>query len=276
MAPSRIVRDLTARGVRIRVVDAGQGPAVVLLHDLLVSHLAFDRVMDGLGTEFRVLAPDLPGFGESEKPPPTRYPYGIEAFSESVVDLIAGLELGRVSVVGHSLGGATAIALAADHPELVERLVLVDPMVYPFRLDFLSRVLLLPLVGGFFFKQLYGRRAFRRFFREHFYAPDAFVSAERIDRYYGLVNAPAARESAHAVLQAIADTRPVVARIPRIVAPTLVMWGRLDRMFPPSLGNRLAREIAGARLEVLDTGHAPNEECPEEFIRIVRTFLRRT
>lgn len=276
MGAGSLIRDLTARGVRVRVVEAGQGPPVVLLHDLFVSHLAFERAIEGLASNFRVLAPDFPGFGDSEKPAPARYAYGIDAFSESVVDLIAGLELGRVSIVGHSLGGATAIALAADHPELVERLVLVDPIVYPLRLDLRTRMLQLPVVGSFLFKQLYGRHAFRRFFREQVYAPGAPIPPERIDRYYTTMNTPAARESALAVLQAVDDTRPVVARIPRVGAPTLVIWGRLDRICPAAFGSRLAREIPGARLDMLDAGHAPNEERPDEFVRSVTAFLKKS
>jgi pimeloyl-ACP methyl ester carboxylesterase len=75
------------------------------------------------------------------------------------------------------------------------------------------------------------------------------------------------------VLQASRDTRPVVARIPRITAPTLVVWGRSDRMFPASFGQRLAREIQGARFDMLDAGHSPNEECPDAFVHAVSRFL---
>jgi pimeloyl-ACP methyl ester carboxylesterase len=269
-----ITRDVTARGVRMRVVEAGSGPPLVLIHDVLVSHLEFESVIGPLADRFRILAPDLPGFGESEKPSPARYAYGIESFSEAIVDMIAALELGRVSVVGHSLGGAAAITLAAEHPELLERLVLVDAMSYPFRLDLRTRMPTMPLVGGFFFKQLFGRGTFRRYFRDNVFSPGFALPLERIDRYYDQFNTPAGRESAHAVLHAIRDTRPVVARITRITAPTLVIWGRLDRMFPPTFGQKLAREIAGARLDVLDAGHSPNEERPEEFVRSLTRFLR--
>jgi len=269
----RVTRDVTARGVRMRVVEAGSGRPVLLIHDFLVSHLEFEGVLEPLAERFRVLAPDLPGFGESEKPSPARYAYGIESFAEAMVDMIAGLELGRVSVVGHSLGGAAAITLAAEHPELVERLVLVDAMSYPFRLDFRSRLPFLPFVGGLLFKQLYGRGMFRRHFRDNVFSPGFTLPLERIDRYYDQFNTPAARESAHAVMQSIRDTRPIVARITRITAPTLVVWGRSDRIFPASFGQRLAREIAGARFDVLDAGHSPNEERPEDFVRSVSRFL---
>jgi pimeloyl-ACP methyl ester carboxylesterase len=272
----RITRDVTARGIRMRVVEAGAGPPVVLIHDFLVNHLEFEHVIGPLAARFRVLAPDLPGFGESEKPSPARYGYGIESFAEALVDMIAGLELGRVCLVGHSLGGAVAITLAAEHPELVEKLVLVDAMSYPFLLDFRSRLPLLPFLGGLIFKQMYGRGGFRRHFRDNVFSPGFSLPVDKIDRYYDQFNTPAARESAHAVLQASRDTRPIVARIPRITAPTLVVWGRSDRMFPASFGQRLAREIAGARFDVLDAGHSPNEECPDAFVHAVSRFLPRT
>jgi len=272
----RATRDVTARGVRMRVVEAGNERPLILIHNFMISHLEFENMLEPLAAQFHVLAPDLPGFGESEKPSPARYAYGIESFAEAMVDMIAGLELGRVSVVGHSLGGAAAITLAAEHPELVERLVLVDAMTYPFRLDFRSRLPLMPFLGGVLFKQLYGRGTFRRHFRENVFSPGFAMPLERIDRYYDQFNTPAARESAHAVLQSIRDTRPIVARITRITAPTLVMWGRSDRIFPASFGQRLAREIAGARFDVLDAGHSPNEERPDDFVRSISRFVPRS
>src|SRR5262245_24682034 len=67
------IRDVAARGARIRFVEAGSGPPLLLLHDFLSSHVAWDDVVPELAAHFRVIVPDLPGFGESEKPPPGRY-----------------------------------------------------------------------------------------------------------------------------------------------------------------------------------------------------------
>lgn len=274
MKNSRIVRDVTARNVRMRVIEAGEGSPLLLIHGFLVSHLEYDAIIDPLAEHHRVIAVDLPGFGESEKPSPARYPYGIEAFAEAVADVIAAMDLGRVSLLGHSMGGAIALTLAAEHPELVEKLVLVNSLVYPFPLDFKSRLPLLPVVGPFLFKQLYGRSMFRAYFRDNVFAPGYPLPLDRIDAYYDRFNTPAARESAYAVLRSMLDTRPVVARIPRITMPTLVVWGRDDRLFRPSLGQRLSREIPRARLELMDTGHAPNEEQPEQLAALVSEFLR--
>lgn len=273
MGTTRIVRDVTARKVRMRVIEAGEGSPLLLVHGFLVNHLEYDDIIEPLATRFRVIAMDLPGFGDSEKPPPARYSYGIESFADAIADVIAAMNLGRVSLLGHSMGGAIALTLAADHPELVEKLVLTNSLVYPFPLDFKSRLPLLPVVGPFIFKQLYGRAMFRGYFRDNVFSPGHPLPLERIDRYYDYFNTPAARESAYAVMKSILDTRAVVARIPRVTMPTLVVWGRDDRMFRAALGQRLAREIPGARLELLDTGHAPNEERPEQFAAIVSKFL---
>lgn len=270
----RTHRDLTASGIRLRVVEAGSGEPVVLLHGLFVDHSSWDGVMDGLSGGFRVVAPDLPGFGESEKPPPSRFPYGVDAFAETVADLYAGLELGRAALVGHALGGAVALTLAARHPELVSRLVLVDALCYQTPLDLRRRIALLPLVGGFAFKQLLGRTGFRALFRETMLSARASVPNERLDRYYEIFNEPAARGSALATLRATVDARSVVAQTARVSTPTLVVWGRADRLYPAGFGQRLAREVRGAGFELMDSGHSPQEERPGELAAVIRRFLR--
>jgi pimeloyl-ACP methyl ester carboxylesterase len=269
-----VQRDVTASGVRVRVSECGQGSHVVLLHGLFVDGSTWDEVGRELSRDFHVVVPDLPGFGSSEKPSPHRFPYGVDAFVESVADLYAGLELGRAAVVGHGLGGAVALSLAARHPELVARLVLIDAVCGPMRPGFHGRLALLPLFGGFVLKQLWSRSVFRSFFRERMFAPGARVSNERIDAYYDAFSAPEARGSALATLRSMSDTRPLAAQTVRVQAPTLVVWGRQDRVVSASLGQRLAREIRGAGFELLDAGHSPHEEQPARVSSIVGRFLR--
>ena len=116
------VRDVTARGIRIRVLEAGdeRAPALVLVHGLFASHRSFEDVIESLGERFHVIAPDLPGFGESEKPSPTRYAYGVEAHAESVADLIAAFGVGRASVLGHAMGGVPR-AESGNATQILER-----------------------------------------------------------------------------------------------------------------------------------------------------------
>ena len=259
------LRDLAARGARIRFASAGEGPALLLVHDALACRSTWDEVLPGLAAHSKVIAPDLPGFGESEKPQPSRYAYALEAFTESLVDLIASLDLGRVSIVGHGLGASIAITLAARHGSLVDRIVLVSPAVHAAPRTALVRVGGLPVVGPVLFKQLAGRALFVRHF-------GLGTPKARVSELYESFNTPAAREAAHATLAEMRDPRAVAARVGAVRAPALVLGGREDRAFDVS-GRRLAKELS-ARYEVLECGHSPAEELPDTFVRVVSAFLR--
>jgi len=271
--PTARYRDVTAGGARLRVSDSGSGPPVVLLHGLFMDHLTWSQVGADLSEDFRVIAPDLPGFGESEKPPPSRFAYTFDAFAGCVAGLYAGLDVGRAALVGHGLGGAIAIAIAARHAELVSRLVVINPSCFVTQADYSRRVAALPLVGGLMFKQLLGRGSFRTYFREAL-TNGATLDSERLDHYYECFNTPAARGSALATLRATGDTRSILADTVRVQVPTLVVWGRHDRLCPSGFGQKLSRRIAGAGFELMNSGHSPQEEQPAELSRVLKGFLK--
>jgi pimeloyl-ACP methyl ester carboxylesterase len=239
-----------------------------------MDHTTWDAVAEPLASEYSIVAPDLPGCGESEKPAPSRFRYDATAFADAIADLYAALSLGRAPIMGHGLGGAIALTLAARHPELVSELIAVDALIEPPRPWAYGRLAHFPLVGSLVFKQLLGRGLFRSYFRELFLARADRVASSRLDAYYGAFASPAARGSALAILRATVDTRTIAAQTSRLQTPTLVVWGRSDRILPAAVGQRLAREIHGARFELLDAGHAPQEERPLELVEVVRRFLR--
>jgi pimeloyl-ACP methyl ester carboxylesterase len=283
-----LARDVSTRGARIRFVEttppalreSAKGPndqsPLVFLHDALASHETFLRTIEHLhDSPFRIVAPDLPGFGASEKPDPQRYPYGWDGFADSVADLVAALGLGRVHVCGHGMGGGVALALAARHPALVHKLVLVDALVYPADEHVLDRMGRVPVFGGLLWRQVMGPALFRAYIERSVYAGCAKVPAERVDAFFKAFNTPAGRQAAHATVVAKADTRPLVARLPRVTAESLVVWGRSDRLAPATHGRRLARALK-ARFEVLECGRCPPDEEPEAFASIVASFLQST
>ena len=245
--------------------------SAVALHGFTASGESFGELAGLL--QRSVIAPDLPGFGESEKPNPARYAYTVETFAEAIADLIAAYGLGRACVLGHDLGGAVGITLAAQHAELVTRLVVVGSLSYPYPPNRKLRVPLWPVLGGSIFKQLFGRRSFRNYFKDEVFSGRSNLPLARIDEFYSYFNTPSARESAYAVLRNMLDTRPIVARVARIRHPTLVVWGRLDRIFPAAFAIKLARDIADSRLELMDAGHSPQEERPAAFVAVVREFF---
>ncbi len=273
MAPRDLaVRDCVTKRARVRYVEAGAGPGLLLIHDFLSSYKEHDRLLGPLAEEFHVIAPDLPGFGESEKPPASRFAYRAEDFAESMLDVLAAAGEARVSVCGHGLGGAVALALAASHPHVVDKLVLVSPSVPGTRPVALARVAPLPLVGPLLFKQLWGRTLFGAHFHNHVFGGQARTCAP-LDELFSHFDSPQGRESAYATLLAMLDARSLEARLPRVQARSLVVWGRGDRTGPPTLGRKVARELRGARCEVLEAGHSPAEEAPEAMARVVTRFV---
>jgi pimeloyl-ACP methyl ester carboxylesterase len=278
-----LARDVSTRGARIRFVESepearaeGAAPPLVLVHDAGATHETFLPAMERLGGAFRVIAPDLPGSGGSEKPDPQRYPYGYDGFADSIADLVAALGLGRVHVCGHAMGGGVALALAARHPALVHKVVLVDALVYPADEHVLDRGGRVPLLGGLLWSQVIGHALFRSYLEGTVYAGHrSNLPAGRVDALYGAFNSPAARRAAHATIVAKADTRSLVARLPRVVADALVVWGRDDGLAPVEHGRRLARALK-ARFEVIECGRCAPDEEPAAFAAIVASFLQST
>ncbi|MEZ4374619.1 MAG: alpha/beta hydrolase [Polyangiaceae bacterium] len=266
-------RDVTAGGARLRVADTGSGSPVVLLHGLFMDHLTWSRVTPELEEDFRVITPDLPGFGESEKPPPSRFSYNFDAFADCVAGLYSGLGVGRAALVGHDLGGSIAIAIAARHPELVSRLVVINPTCFVTSADYSRRLAAWPLLGGLMFKQFLGRTSFRSYFRERL-TSGAPIDGERLDHYYDCFNTPAARGSALATLRATGDTRPIIADTARVAVPSLVIWGRHDKLCPSGFGQKLSKNLNGAGFELMNAGHSPQEERPLEVGRVLSRFLK--
>lgn len=271
-ADGATLNDVLARGARIRFADEGRGKPLLLVHDFLSSHREWDHLRPLLAPHARVIALDLPGFGSSEAPDPSRYRYTFDGFADSITDVVAALGLGPVSIAGRGMGGAVALTLAASHPDLVERVVLVAPHVYPTRVHFFERLAEVPFLGPLLFKQVYGR-GFLRAYLGGSRGKHAAASAQRLEVHLGRFDAPSTRQAAYATLLAMLDARPVVARVPRVQAPCLVVWGRDDPRAPVELGRKLTRELSRARLEVVESGHSPAEDCPDDLARHVLEFL---
>ena len=267
-----VAKDVSARGARIRFVEAGAGPPLLLVHDFAATRETWSAALTRLAGTFRVIAPDLPGFGGSEKPDPQRYAYGWDAFADSLFDLLAALGLGRTFVCGHGMGAGVALALAARYPAQVHKLVLTSALVFPPQEHALERAGRVPVFGALLWRQFMGHALFRAFIQVTTYSGASRLPPGRADELFEAFNAPEARQAAHATLVAKADTRSVVARLPRVAADTLVIWGRDDAVAPVEHGRRLARELRG-RFEVLECGRCPPDELPDAFATAVTSFL---
>ena len=268
--PGRFVD--TSRG-RVFVHRAGSGRPLVLVHGFMMSHWIFRPILPELARERDVIAIDLPGFGESDRPPPDRYAYNSPAFAATVVEVLERLGVARADVLGHSMGGGTALALAARHPALVDRLMLVSPAVYPLPL-YPEHKLMLSALGPFLWKHVFARRDMARSWRARHVRDAATVTDELVDYVWARLNRAGGREAAYAAALELAKLNNNNADPGRVRAPTLLLWPEEDRVVPLAHGKRLARVIPGARLAVVPAcGHDVFIERPAQALREIVEFL---
>lgn len=225
--------------------QAGEvGPHLVLLHGLAGSGAWWRRNLPALASAFRVTAIDLPGFGSSH--PNARLI--LDEAPAQVAALLDELGIERSHVVGHSMGGLVAGALAADHPERVDRLVLVD--------------------AGFLSLDPTWRHRISGPLRTL-----PWTSLTILPTLLRDVARSGPVRMARATAQVLReDWRH---KLPEITAPTLVIWGEHDRICNPRIGRQIAAAVPGARLVVIQgAGHNPMWEKPGAFDRAVLDFLR--
>jgi len=254
---------------RISIAARGDGRPLIMLHGLFTSSANFDALLDRLPPATMGLAPDLPDCGRSTAA--AGFLPGWERYARFVIEVADALGLDEFDLLGHSMGGGIAIMTAAGWPRRVGRLVLADAVSLPFRLPIKGRLPLLPLVGELMFR-MYGRGMFFDYFEKDVFHDPSKMDRAKIQVFYDTFVKK--RSSALGALRATANPSPVAAAAPRITCPTLLMWGAHDRLIPPSIGRRLAGEIAGARLVVLEgCGHVPQEERPDEAAEAIFGFL---
>ena len=259
---------------RVYVHRAGRGEPLVLLHGYMMSHYYFRSVLPALTANHDVLAFDLPGFGESDRPDPPGFSYDFPSLATAIGEALDKLGIERTNLLGHSLGGGVALTLAARRPELISRLVLVCPTMYPLPIPLLGQLILQPTIGKFLFKNAFTKFEMRRqMLAQHFKDP-APVTDELVDYVWARLNRAGGRDAAYAVMHTMAALSNANADPGRVRAPTLLVWGDEDRMVPLAHGKRLSRAIAGATLAVVpDCGHNVHLERPDEFLRQVLPFL---
>lgn len=254
---------------------AGRRTPIVLVHGFLVSHWEWRHVVPVLADAGHdVVTFDLPGFGESDRPPVASFHYDAEAYLGTVTGVLDALEIPRATLCGHSLGAAISLFTAANRPERVERLVLVDPLSYKFHMPLEARVVLAPIIGPAIFRAVYSRALIRHVMRRDIYRDPALASDEWVDYVWERVNRPGGIDAAHAALLTCNKPAQFTSAARAVRAPTLIVWGEEDKLFPSVWARRLAAEVPGAEVRIVPAcGHSPPEERPGEFLRALLPFL---
>jgi len=258
----------SARGVRVRFLDEGEGPAVVLIHGFASSLETWQTVRPALEPGFRTLALDLKGFGWTERPEGDYSPF---EQARIVLDLMDRRGIDRAAVVAHSYGGSVALALALEAPERVSRIVLYDAWVYADQVQSMFMWARHRGIGEAMFALFYTERADERLSLA-FYNPQ-IVTQALVDAVERALDRPGTRAAALAAIRGAANDE-IESRLGEIDQPVLVLWGRDDVVTPVEYGERLLGDLPDASLKVYgDCGHFPMIEAVVGSNGDLRRFL---
>lgn len=284
----RPVRDLTPKlqyrtihGYRRAFRIAGDGPAILLIHGIGDNSTTWGTVQPKLAQRFTVIAPDLLGHGKSDKP---RADYSVAAYANGMRDLLSVLDIDRVTVVGHSLGGGVAMQFAYQFPQFVDRLILVAAGGVTKDVNIALRVaslpmgsealalLRLPLVlptlqcAGRVAGTVLGTTKMGRDLAE-------------MMRILADLPEPTASSAFARTLRAVVDWRgQVVTMLDRCYltesVPVQLIWGSHDSVIPVSHARLAHAAMPGSRLEVFEgSGHFPFHDDPDRFVETVERFI---
>jgi pimeloyl-ACP methyl ester carboxylesterase len=252
----------------MHALEAGAGPAVVLLHPEPGDATTFVAVIAELAGDYRVLALDLRGHGASAKPSGD---YSVATQASFVLRFLDAARIERAVLGGNSYGAIVALHLAAHAPERVRALVLSGTSAYhDYRLPWKARLLASRV--GRLLAPLVTPRAIERGYREQ-YADPARADLAQVDKICAAFADPVSRrclwKQAHQL-----DFAGVETLLSRVTPPVLLAWGRQDRATPLIWAYRLERDLADARLEIIEQcGHYPPIEQSEAYAREMRAFI---
>ena len=262
---------LELEGSWIRYRVSGGGPPVLLVHGWLSSGRVWERLANRLAQRFTVYSLDLSGFGESDKPISG---YGVRYGSRLLYAFCAHFGLTRAAVVGHDIGGAMAVKLAADHPDVVGRLVLVSTPADEDQMDLPTFLWLatLPVVGPLFYSLGRYVRPLRGLWMRPFVSDPDDLTEEAVDDA-GMATPASATKTLSVARRELARAR-LVRQAGIIKVPVLVIVGEEDQIVDPQAASDWARALPTVEVVLIeDAGHLPMLERTGEFNAQVLAFL---
>ncbi len=274
--PGRLrFRTITTRGGRMSIMEAGTGPPILALHGLGGTKGSFLPTAAALGDRFRVIAVDLPGFGDSDKP--IGAPYDARFFANAGIDLLDALELERAHLIGNSLGGRIALEIALRNADRVDRVGLLAPsLAWRRERPWLPLLRLTrPELG---LVQLAPRPIVEGIVHRLIPGADQGWTAAGVDEFLRAYLTPAGRAAFYAAARQIYLDEPhgeegFWTRLRSLQPDALFVWGRRDRLVPIAFARHVAEALPRARQLELDCGHVPQVERPTQTHDALAAFL---
>ena len=268
-----------AAGIRTFYLEAGEGTPLILLHGLGATSASMLPAFWDLAKDHRVIAPDLPGFGESGKPVRA---YNASFFGRWLLDLLDVLDVGKAHLVGNSMGGRIAIEAALQAPERVDRLVLLAPSLAfikgrqfaPLVKLFRSELALLPLFVS--------RKRLTMFVRSMFSKPSRLPDSwydSAVDEFLRTFSSPRGRTALFSAGREIYLESPYGEhgfwdRLAQLERPALFIWGAKDILVPVGFAKHVQKALPNSKSMIFnDCGHIPQFELPDRTNAAIRSFL---
>ena len=248
----------------------GNGPPLVLVHGTAASLHTWEKWTDILQEDFKVISLDIPAFGLTG--PNKTGEYTLDFYAEFIAHFLDKIGVDNCSMAGNSLGGGIAWNFAANYPDRIDNLILIDASGYPmereptlaFKLaknDLTSKLLL----------KFTPKSLFKKSLKEVYYNDD-LISDKLIERYYDLYLRPGNRQAFVDRVRKHGAAHP--EKIKNIQTPTLILWGKNDDWIKLDMAKLFEKDLPNAQLIVYDkVGHIPMEEIPEKTAMDTRTFL---
>ena len=270
-------RTVNLDGLNVHYVEAGQGPSLVLVHGLGASHVTwYENIQPLADAGFRVFAPDLPGHGDSDKP--ESISYDPMAGAQLIDRFLSAVNVPKASLVGNSAGGLVSALYALEHPQRVERLVLVAAGGLGREMNWFLRLCSLPLLGEIVYQpwlQSMGQLNRRMLFhRPPASADQVFSELDRVRSLPGSRRATLRSLRSSINYWGLREQRFIVDRLDQLEMPVLTVWGENDLILPVEHASSVRDALPNSVVKTLpECGHWPQMEKSDEFNQLLTLFL---
>ena len=277
-APIEIPDDIDGKFVqidskKIRYIDAGSGMPLVFIHGFGSSIFSWRKNLGPISKHYRVCAPDLPGFGYSDKP--LDADYTIESYADFIIQLMDKLQIKKAVLVGHSLGGGIALVASLKYPSRVQSLILLDTEAYPITPPLMLTVAKLPGIRSIIHRAI-GEWVIRISLKRSYY-DHGLITDRLVDEYYQPFLTENGKAAPIKVLQAMdfEKLKELPRRYRHIRKKALIIWGKEDRISRVHLAHKLKRDLRYSKLKIIPaSGHLVQEEKPDVVNRAILNFVR--
>lgn len=276
-SPSLSSQTAQINGHTVFYVVKGEGKPLILVHGYGAAMWVWEKQIDTLSRHYRVYALDLVGHGFSDRPKMTYTP---DAYIHFFRDFMDGVGIQKATLIGNSMGGGIAWAMAALFPERIDKLILINS-IPPDVLDqvrnesfrtlvAIKNIPLLPYVV-----MASRNRNSVKWVLQECVSNIRLITPEMVDRQYQISRIKGTTWVLYSTFKEAEGARKLEDRLSSIDHPTLLIWGKRDLIFPPSVGESLHQAISGSKLEIIEKGaHIPMWENPDEVNRAILSFLK--